>query len=209
MLKLVVFDCDGVMFSSREANRHYYNALLAAFSCPLMSEEELNYVHVHNVHNSIAHIFRNHSQIAPESIEAHRLHLDYAPYLHFMAMEPDLLHFLALIKPSYQTAISTNRTETMEMILDAFALRSWFDMVVTALNAPRPKPAPDGLFMILDHFHVQPHEVIYIGDSIIDQEHCAGAGVDLIAFRNKALHARYHVDDFMSIAKLPPLQSNG
>ena len=209
MLKLVVFDCDGVMFSSRESNRRYYNDLLTAFSCPPMDEEELNYVHIHNVRNSVAHIFRNHGHIDPKSIEAHRLGLDYAPYLPFMTMEPDLLRFLAFIKPTYQTAISTNRTDTMEIILDTFALRPWFDMVVTALNAPHPKPSPDGLLMILDHFQVQPHEAIYIGDSVIDQEHCAGAGVDLIAFRNRALDARYHVDDFMSIAGLPPFQVNG
>jgi len=207
MLKLVVFDCDGVMFSSREANRRYYNDLLAAFSCPPMSEEELNYAHIHNTYNSIAHIFRNHSHIAPEAIEAHRRHLNYAPYLRFMTMEPDLLQFLKRIKPLYRTAISTNRTDTMDIILDTFALRPWFDMVVTALNAPRPKPAPDGLFMILDHLHIQPHEAIYIGDSVIDQEHCSGVGVDLIAFRNRALDARYHVDDFMSIAELPPFNN--
>ena len=29
MLKLIIFDCDGVLFESREANRHYYNHLLA------------------------------------------------------------------------------------------------------------------------------------------------------------------------------------
>jgi phosphoglycolate phosphatase-like HAD superfamily hydrolase len=208
MLKLVVFDCDGVMFNSREANRRYYNDLLAAFSCPPMDEEELGYVHIHNVHNSVAHIFRNHKHINPALIEACRLDLDYAPYLRFMTMEPDLLRFLEYIKPSYQTAISTNRTDTMEIILDTFALRPWFDMVVTALNAPRPKPAPDGLLMILDHLHVQPHEAVYIGDSTIDQEHCSGTGVDLIAFRNRALDARYHVDDFMSIAGLPPFRNS-
>jgi len=209
MLKLVVFDCDGVMFSSRESNRRYYNHLLAAFACPPMTEEELEYVHIHNVHNSVAHIFRNHGHIAPEAVEAYRRSLDYTPYLRYMTMEPDLLRFLTVIKARYRTAISTNRTDTMERILDAFELRPWFDMVVTALNAPRPKPAPDGLQMILDHFQVRPAEAIYIGDSVIDQEHCAGVGVDLIAFRNKGLSARYHVEDFMSIVNLPPFQGNG
>ena len=40
-LKLVILDCDGVMFSSKEANRHYYNDLLKAFSCPPMTQAEL------------------------------------------------------------------------------------------------------------------------------------------------------------------------
>ena len=30
-LKLITFDCDGVMFDSRDVNRIYYNDLLAAF----------------------------------------------------------------------------------------------------------------------------------------------------------------------------------
>jgi phosphoglycolate phosphatase-like HAD superfamily hydrolase len=209
MLKLVVFDCDGVMFSSRESNRMYYNDLLQAFSCPPMNEDELNYVHIHNVNNSVAHIFRNHPRVAPDAVNVYRRNLDYTPYLRYMSMEPDLIAFLEVIKPRYRTAISTNRTDTMETILDTFALRPWFDMVVTALVAPRPKPAPDGLEMILERFQVRPEETIYIGDSVIDQEHCAGVGVDLIAFKNKTLEARYHVDDFMSIVKLSPFQGNG
>ena len=209
MLKLVVFDCDGVMFSSRESNRMYYNHLLQAFSCPPMDEEELNYVHIHNVNNSVVHIFRNHPQVALDAVNAYRSSLDYTPYLQYMAMEPDLITFLKVIKPRYRTAISTNRADTMEAILDTFALRPWFDMVVTALIAPRPKPAPDGLQMILERFQVRPEESIYIGDSVIDQQHCAGVGVDLIAFKNKMLEARYHVNDFMSIVNLPPFQEGG
>jgi phosphoglycolate phosphatase-like HAD superfamily hydrolase len=207
MLKLVVFDCDGVMFSSRESNRIYYNHLLAAFDCPPMDAEELEYVHIQNVNNSVVHIFRNHAQVDLNEVNAYRHGLDYSPYLRAMVMEPDLVDFLRLIKPRCHTAISTNRTDTMESILDVFALRPWFEMVVTAATAPRPKPAPDGLRMILEQFQVQPEETMYIGDSVIDQEHCASVGVDLIAFRNKALAARYHVDNFMSIINLPPFQS--
>jgi phosphoglycolate phosphatase-like HAD superfamily hydrolase len=207
MLKLVVFDCDGVMFSSREANRVYYNHLLQAFSCPPMDEEELEHVHIHNVNDSIAHLFRFHPHVSIDTVNTYRKGLDYRPYLQYMEMEPDLIEFLRTIKPRYHTAISTNRTDTMETILDSFALRPWFDMVVTAMVATRPKPAPDGLLMILDRFKIRPDETIYIGDSVIDRDHCASVGVDLVAFKNSGLTARYHVDNFMDILKLPPLQT--
>lgn len=206
MLKLVIFDCDGVMFNSRESNRVYYNHLLQAFGCPPMDEEELAFVHIHNVHNSVRHIFRNHPQVEVDAVDAYRQQLDYTPYLRFMEMEPDLPDFLRMLKPRYHTAISTNRTDTMESILDTFALRPWFDMVVTATTAPRPKPAPDGLVMILERFAVRPDEAIYIGDSVIDEAHCASVGVDLIAFRNAALQARYLVNSFLEILELPPFQ---
>ncbi len=203
MLRLVIFDCDGVLFSSREANRIYYNHLLEHFGCPPMNEAEVDYVHIHNVTDSVAHIFRNH-QVSLEAVNRYRSGLDYTPFLRYMTMEPDLMEFLRLIRPRYRTAISTNRTNTMDMILDIFGLRPWFEMVVTALSAPRPKPAPDGLHMILDHFGLGVDEAIYIGDSEVDRAHCAAVGMELIAFKNPDLPARYHVESFMEILGLPP-----
>jgi len=61
----------------------------------------------------------------------------------------------------------------MDMILDIFGLREHFEIVMTAANAPKPKPAPDALHVILDHFQLRPDEAIFIGDSSVDQGHAA------------------------------------
>ena len=204
MLKLVIFDCDGVLFDSRDANRAYYNKLLKQFDCPPLNEEEVDYVHSHNVTDSVAHIFRNHARVRQELIDRYRTELDYTPFLKHMIMEPDLMEFLQLIKPRYHTAISTNRTTTMPMLLDIFKLRPWFEQVVTSLDTPRPKPSPDGLRMILDNFRVDISETIYIGDSIVDLEHTQSMDVKMIAFKNPKLQAEYHVNSFMEILRLEP-----
>ena len=209
MLKLVVFDCDGVMFDSCEANRIYYNHLLEHFGCPLMNAEELNYVHIHNVADSIRHIFRNHKQISMEAVNGYARTLDYIPYLRYMLMAPDLKDFLRRITPHCHRAISTNRTTSMDMILDIFGLREYFEIVMTAANAPKPKPAPDALHVILKHFGLRSEEAVFIGDSTVDRDHCAAAGVDLIAFRNPALEARWHVNNFMEVLNLPPFTELG
>ncbi len=209
MLKLVVFDCDGVMFDSREANRVYYNHLLEHFACPLMDTEELGYVHSHNVADSIVYIFRKHPQISIEAVNDYARSLDYSPYLQHMIMAPDLKDFLRIITPHCHRAISTNRTTSMDMILDIFGLREHFEIVMTAATAPRPKPAPDALHVILKHFDLSVDEAIFIGDSTVDRDHCAAAGIDLIAFRNPALEARWHVNNFMEILQLPPFAERG
>ena len=207
MLKLIIFDCDGVLFDSREANRAYYNQLLEQFDCPLMDEDEVQYVHSHNVTDSVAHIFRHHVHIQQELVNRYRTELAYTPYLKHMIMEPDLMEFLQLIKPRYHTAISTNRTTTMPMLLDIFKLRPWFEQVVTPLDTPKPKPAPDALHMILDNFQLQVSDAIYIGDSDVDLEHTRGLGMDMIAFKNPSLKAEYHVDSFMAIPQLAPFST--
>ena len=204
MLKLVIFDCDGVLFDSREANRAYYNKLLRQFDCPPLNEEEVDYVHSHNVTDSVAHIFRNHTRIRQELVDRYRTELDYTPFLKHMIMEPDLMEFLQLIKPRYHTAISTNRTTTMPMLLDIFKLRPWFEQVVTPLDTPKPKPSPDALRMILDNFKINISETIYIGDSIVDLEHTQSMGIAMIAFKNPTLPVEYHVDSFMEILQLEP-----
>lgn len=204
MLKLIIFDCDGVMFDSKYANQEYYNQLLSHFKRPAMSEEELEHVHIHNVMDSIRHIFRHYPDQNLEEVNAYRMALDYTPFLGHMKMEPDLREFLEETKPRYQLAISTNRTNTMLPILQIFQLQGYFAKVMTAENARRPKPAPDALLEILDYFSFQIDEAIYIGDSIIDREHTANCGMRLIGFKNPELPAEYHVTSFMEILKLPP-----
>ncbi|HIJ89260.1 MAG: HAD hydrolase-like protein [Desulfobulbaceae bacterium] len=203
-LKLVVFDCDGVMFDSKNANRVYYNHIRAAFDRPPMDEDELEYVHMHHVMDSIRHIFRAYPADL-ERAEAYRQSLDYTPYLQHMNMEPDLPEFLDFLRPACKTAISTNRTSTMGPVLRMFALADRFDKVVTAIDVARPKPDPEALEQILAHFACRVDEAVYIGDSMVDREHTEALGMRLIAFKNPALPAEYHVRSFMEITRLPIL----
>jgi phosphoglycolate phosphatase len=207
MLKLIVFDCDGVMFDSREANRKYYDDLLGAFGYPEMSEAEVSYTHMHNVTDSVNHIFRHYPEQEIEEVQRLRAGRDYTPYLELMTMEPDLPAFLTVVKSRYNLAISTNRTNTMRPLLKAFDLYHFFDMIVTAADVENPKPAPDALLDILSHFNCSATESIYIGDSIIDQQHTKSIGVPFIAFKDRSLDAHYHVDNFTEILHLKPFQS--
>ena len=205
MLKLIVFDCDGVLFDSRESNRLFYNHLLQQFGRQQMTEEECDFVHIHNTNDAIAHIFRHYPDQDLEEVNRFRLTSDYTPFLRQLKMEKELLPFLEIVYPRYHLAISTNRTNTMEPLLQKFQLRHYFGKVMTAQNAKRPKPAPDALEEILSHYHCEPDESIYIGDSIIDQEHANSCAVPFIAFKNPSLAADYHVNGFLEILALPPL----
>jgi len=52
----VVFDCDGVLFDSRDVNRHYYNHIRGALGLAPMSREEEDYAFMHTVDKAMARI---------------------------------------------------------------------------------------------------------------------------------------------------------
>lgn len=199
--QLIIFDCDGVMFDSINANREYYNHILTQFGHPPMTEEELNYVHAHHVEDSIRYIYRKYPTDYSRA-DAYRKQLDYTPYLKYMLMEPDLIEFLEFLKPRFKIAISTNRSTTMNTVLNMFDLSKYYDMVVTALDVEKSKPHPEALHKILTYFQCTVEAAIYIGDSQIDREHTESVGMEMIAFKNPGLPAEYHVSSFMEIVRL-------
>ena len=206
-LQLVVFDCDGVMFDSKNANFEYYNHILAHCGHPVMNDDELEYVHTHHVEDSVKYIYRNYPEEDYQKAEAYRKQLNYTPYLKYMQMEPDLVDFLKYLRPKFKTAISTNRSTTMNTVLTMFNLERYYDMVVTALDVEQSKPHPEALHKILNHFELKVENAIYIGDSQVDRDHTSAVGMDMIAFKNPNLSAEYHVKSFMEIIDLGVLNS--
>ena len=196
-VKVVAFDCDGVLFDTEQSNRAYYNALLNHQGKPDLNGEQFAYVHMHTVDESLAYLFKDQQSLA--DAYAYRKTVNYREFIKLMEMEPDLIWLLEKIRPQFKTAIATNRTDTVNGLLDEFALGGLFDLVVSSSDVSMPKPHPDSLLKILSHFRVQPNEAIYVGDSNVDEMAATSAGVPLIAFRNPALSSAYHIDSLKEL----------
>jgi phosphoglycolate phosphatase-like HAD superfamily hydrolase len=196
-VKLVIFDCDGVMFDSKHANEAYYNHILAHFGKPPMNSRQSKYVHMHTADQSIACLFSD-DPLAEQAL-AYRHQISYFPFIPLMQMEPDLKAFLAYLRPTYKTAISTNRSDTMNRVLSDHGLQAYFDLVISSLDVKRPKPHPESLLKILNHFSLSRHEAIYVGDSEIDELAAKAAAIPFVAYKNKDLSAALHVEHFKDL----------
>ena len=193
----VIFDCDGVMFDSRQANINYYNHLLAHFGLPPMTEDKVSFVHMHTANESVSYIFQGSPYV--EEAEEYRLQMDYAPFIKDMIIEPGLKELLRALRPHFRLAVATNRSNTIGDVLERFGLTGFFDIVVSSLDVSNPKPHPESIFKILDFFGIGPDQSIYVGDSLVDYETTKAAGVLFISYKNKELKADYHVDGLMDI----------
>ena len=194
----VVFDCDGVLIDSRRANTAYYNRIREIGGLGPMSSDEEEYTHMHSARESLIRIF------PPEMHERLRefaKHVDYARDIMPMVQpEPGLHACLDSLRAcGLHLAIFTNRgSGGMDVVLDTFNLRSYFDpvMTVTDVNA---KPAPDGLLRIAESWELQPEHLVFVGDSLLDAMAAEAAGSYFLAYRNPQLQAQGHVE---SLAEL-------
>ncbi len=190
-LRVIAFDCDGVMFDSVQSNMDYYNSILNHFGKPQMTPEQFAHAHMHTANEVLGNLFSD-----PETLEAayaFRQKMSYWPFIKGMKMEPDLKDLLGKIRPKYKTAIATNRSDTMQGILVEHGLAGYFDFVVCALDVQNPKPHPESLIKIMEHFNIKPSQAIYIGDSVLDEMAAKGAGIPLVSYKNKDLSAQYHI----------------
>jgi HAD superfamily hydrolase (TIGR01549 family) len=194
LLKLVAFDCDGVLFDSQQANIAFYNAILAHFDRPPLAPEAVDYIHSHTVLESLNHLFNGYPDLS--AVFHFARSFDYSPFISMMIEEPFLREFFRFLRPGCFLALATNRTTTTRAVLTYHGLADNFDLVVSAQDVSNPKPHPESFVRILEHFRLSPREAIYIGDSRVDEQFAANAGVPFVAYRNPGLTANYYLDSF-------------
>ncbi len=195
-LKLLIFDCDGVLFDSRLANKEYYNFILKEAGRSPLTEEELEYVHMHSLMECLEYLFRNHPDLKERAFEIAR-NTSYSNFFKYMKMEEGLKEFLQWASLRYYLALCTNRTTSTKPLLQFFNIEKYFHLIRTALDIP--KSDPKALSSILEYFRVSPIEALYIGDSKVDEALCLSCGVPLISFKNPHLKAIKVVTNFAEL----------
>lgn len=199
-VKVVAFDCDGVLFDSEKANRAYYNQILKHLEKPPMDAEQFAYAHMHTAEEALAYLFADKKSF--EAARAYRKTMPYIPFIKYMEIEPYLKTLLNRLRPRYKTAIATNRTDTMQRVLREHTLEMEFDLVVSAQDVARPKPHPDSLLKILEYFEIEARSAIYVGDSKLDELAAEAAGIPLVAYRNSELAAAYHIESLKELEQI-------
>jgi len=200
----VIYDCDGVLFDSIEANKKLYNDLCALVGREPLNEEEVKYVHMHTVYETIQLIFGKENGPEKKALESLK-GIDWKDYIPYLRMEPYLFQILNLLKASgVLRVINTNRTTSMKYVMEHFGLWPFFDMVVTALDVKNPKPHPESVEKILQEFNLSKEETVFVGDSEVDQQTAKSSGVKFVAYKNREIVSDAYIGDHLDLLHLLP-----
>lgn len=195
----VIYDCDGVLFDSLDANSRLYNHIVTSVGRHPLVQEELWYCHTHTVYEAIKYLCKDDGALEKKALEVLKT-VDLRDFIAYLKMEPNLIETLAALQErNIRRAISTNRTTTMKHIMDKFDLSRYFDMVVTALDVKHPKPHPESVEKILQALNLQRDKVLYIGDSEVDRETAHSSGVRFIAYKNKDIVVDGFIDNHLGL----------
>lgn len=196
----VIFDCDGVLIDSRAANAEYYNRVLAALNLPPLTDEQEAYTYMATADEALAYITP--VELQPRLQDICRNQVNYMrDIMPLIRLEDGLLDFLHFLKGrGLRCAVHTNRSGGMAVVVDTFGLHPYFDPVVTALTV-KPKPSPEGVHYIMQHWQAAPETLLFVGDSHNDAQAALSGGVYFAAYRNSDLQANLQVQSYPELEK--------
>lgn len=184
--KVVIYDCDGVMFDSLESNYIFYNRVMSHLGRPPLDRDDLQartVLHTYSFTDVMEYFFANDERRADALAFAKTIrYRELAPY---MRMEEGLIETLERLKGHVSLAICTNRASSMDLIIEDFGLSGYFSCVVTASQVRCPKPHPEPLLKVLGHFGIAAEEALFVGDAEVDRQAAAGAGVPFVAYKSE------------------------
>jgi phosphoglycolate phosphatase len=201
-VKCVIYDCDGVLFDSFQANTNLYNDLCALVGRVPLKQEEMQYVHTHTVYEAIRFLFGREDDLEKKALESMK-QVDLRNYIVYLKMEPHLFQALEKLREKgILRVINTNRTTSMKHIMERFNLWPYFDMVVTALDVKNPKPHPESVEKILAALRLKKEEAVFVGDSDVDKQTADSSGVTFVAYKNREIANDLLIEDHLDLLSL-------
>ncbi len=182
--KAVIYDCDGVMFDSFAANLAFYDRIMAMMGLsPLdqRNEEQMRILHTYANREVLRYLFPD--EAAWHEAVRCAAAIDYRDLVPLMQMEAGFRETLEALEPRVGLAVCTNRSTSMDTVLESFGLARYFGIVMTASRVSNPKPHPEPLLRVLDHYRIAPGEALFVGDSEVDRQAAEGAGVPFVAYK--------------------------
>jgi HAD superfamily hydrolase (TIGR01509 family) len=198
MIKAVLFDVDGVLIDSLEANaKAYSHDFRLLGGKPITVQEYRKFYHL-PARKMFKRFFPEKSYQEIEEIIISRIERS-SQFFKYARLNPGVLDTLKALK-HFKLGIVTSRMNPR--ILSHFSIRQFFQEIVCLQDVKNHKPHPEPILLALRRLKAEPQEAVYVGDALSDLQAGNAAGVKVIIYRNPEVKGDYNIEDFKGIPKI-------
>lgn len=183
MIKAVLFDVDGVLLDSFEANLDFFSNLMAKAGYQGPTREQYKNMFYLPMWDVIGALTQSDSHDEIKRIwEMGRARDTFYDH-NLLALPERAKEVVAILSTAYQLGIVTGRIK--ESVFEFPALKELegnFSVVVSYEDTKHHKPHPEPLLLAAQRLNLSPSECIYIGDQETDTQAADGAGMKHILY---------------------------
>lgn len=203
MIKAIIFDIDGVLLDSFEANLKFFSDLMTNFGYNPPNKEQF----VELFHRPMKHVIEIFTKADEKKVEKiWQAGKDKEiPYAHELLRTPEYLEItISALNKKYTLGIVTGRVrESVYSIVQLANLKQYFKVVVAFQDTENHKPHPEPLLLAARKLGVKPEECVYIGDVENDIKAARAAGMKIIIYsKNRFNQADACTSSFIKLPKL-------
>ncbi len=189
MIKAVIFDIDGVLLDSFEANFKFYQNLMARSGYPPPTRKEFPEIFHLSMWDAIKKLTGLNSEEDIKHIWEMEESREVEYPLELLSIPTGAERIIEELSTNYSLGIATSRVK--ESVYEApklAKLQKYFKVAVSYDDTANHKPHPEPLLLATEKLGIKPEESVYIGDVENDVKAARAANMKVILYSKNQLH---------------------
>jgi pyrophosphatase PpaX len=204
MIKAILFDVDGVLLDSFEANLKFMQDVIVFAGYEPPTRELYRKTFHYNLMDNIKLMTGSDDSKELERIWNIGREKKEVPYPYDLVSMPEGVRTtIKQLARDYKVGIVTSRVRESIFNNPLLAdLQEYFIVAVAYQDTERHKPEPAPLLLACEKLGISPDEALYIGDAITDVQAAQSAGMKVLSFPEKLPGADAHLTHFQDLPDL-------